>query len=303
MEGKLLTAQEVADILKIKKNTVYELVKRGELPSKKVGKQVRISERVVSQYLYMAAPRDAGAPQTLQPDQDGQIILCGQDLSLDLIANHVRSFPDLPNILRSHAGSYNSLHSLYQGTAQIGTSHLWDERSKEYNYPYISKLVPGIPLVVIRLFGRMQGYYVKKGNPKQIGNWEDLRRHDIRIVVREKGSGTRVLLDEKLKVLSIDRNGLTGYDREYTSHLLVAGAVARGDGDFGLGSERGCRQFDDIGFVPLQKEWYDMVFFAENEHKDVFRAVADYVCSEEFRSELTAMGGYDVAETGRIVHL
>jgi putative molybdopterin biosynthesis protein len=213
MEGKLLTAQEVADILKIKKNTVYELVKRGELPSKKVGKQVRISERVVAQYLNMASPQDMGAPQPAETDQDHQIILCGQDLSLDLIANHIRSFHDLPDILRSHAGSYNSLYSLYQGAAHIGTSHLWDERSKEYNYTYISKLIPGIPLVVIRLFGRMQGYYVKKGNPKNILSWEDLRRGDIRIAVREKGSGTRVLLDEKLKALSIDRNSIPGYDR------------------------------------------------------------------------------------------
>lgn len=309
MEDALYTAQEVANILKIKKNTVYELVKRGELPSKKVGKQVRISTQDINQYLNITDTNSivTQIPVAItKPSESAQlenIILCGQDISLDIIANCLSSTPDIPNILRSHAGSYNSLHSLYQGKVTIATAHLWDEATKTYNYPYISKLVPGIPLVVIRLFGRMQGLYIKKGNPKNITGWQDLKRNDLSFANREKGSGTRVLLDEKLKAMSINRNHFNGYKTEYNSHLSVAGAVARGECDFGLGSEQGCQQFAGIEFIPIQCEWYDMVFCADQEDSRAFRAILDFICSHEFLTELYAIGGYDISQTGKIVRL
>lgn len=91
----------------------------------------------------------------------------------------------MPNILRSHAGSYNSLYRLYQGKADIVTTHLWDEEAKEYNITYVEKLVPGMPVIMVRLFGRMIGYYVKKGNPFRITAWKDLKRKDITMVNRE----------------------------------------------------------------------------------------------------------------------
>jgi putative molybdopterin biosynthesis protein len=310
MDNELLTAQEVADILKIKKNTVYELVKRGELPSKKVGKQVRISTQDVNLYLNM--PQNSTSfTQAVTPistpqqnlEQAQSIVLCGQDFSLDIIANHINCQQGMPNILRSHAGSYNSLHSLYQGKVDIATSHLWDEETKTYNYPYISKLVPGIPLIVVRLFGRMIGYYVKKNNPKAIKGWADLKREDLTLINREKGSGTRVLIDEKLKAMSINRNTISGYHKEYTSHLSVASAIARGEGDFGLGSEQGCQQVNGIDFIPLQNEWYDMVFCADQKDTRGFSAILDFICSESFLMELSGIRGYDISQTGKLFKL
>jgi putative molybdopterin biosynthesis protein len=309
-ESKLLTVQEVADILKIRKNTVYELLKRGDIPSKKVGKQIRVSILDVEKYL--STPESvienvkysAGVRQVEPSEQNSdKIVLCGQDVSLDIIANYISAQPGLPSILRSHAGSYNSLYSLYQGKSQIATAHLWDEKTKEYNYPYITKLVPGIPVVVIRLFGRMQGFYVKKGNPKSIRTWDDLKRDDITIVNREKGSGTRVLLDEKLKLMNVNRNQIPGYNREFTSHLLIAGAVARGEGDFGLGSENGCQQVGGVEFIPLQSEWYDMVFSAEMEDSRPYKAILDYITSDLFFQELSGIGCYDISQTGKIARL
>lgn len=314
MEGKLLTAQEVADILKIKKNTVYELVKRGEIPSKKVGKQVRISEQDIQQYLNLSEqPTVPYVPQAIvqaapaqaesrDPESD-QLILCGQDVSLDMIANYFSAKPGMPRILRSYAGSYNSLYALYQGEADIATAHLWDETAKEYNYTFIKKLVPGVPVIAIRLFGRMQGFYVQKGNPKNIKGWEDFQREDLRFINREKGSGTRVLLDEKLKSMHITAGEFPGYYDELTSHLSVASAVARGDADFGLGSENARLQIGNVDFIPLQPEWYDMVFLEHQENTKVYRAILDYICSEYFLRELAAIGSYDISQTGKIVRL
>jgi putative molybdopterin biosynthesis protein len=307
-QSKLLTVQEVADILKIKKNTVYDLIKRGDLPSKKVGKQIRISILDVEKYL--------DTPESVienikyitgiiePPEQNSEkIVLCGQDISLDIIANYISAQPGLPSILRSHAGSYNSLYSLYQGKSHIATAHLWDEKTKEYNYPYITRLVPGIPVIVIRLFGRKQGLYVKKGNPKGILTWEDLKRDDLTVVNREKGSGTRVLLDEKIKVMKVNRNSIKGYNREFSSHLSVASAVARGEGDFGLGSEHGCLQVGGVEFIPLQSEWYDMVYSADMEESRPYKAIVDYITSQLFFQELSGIGCYDISQTGKIVRL
>ncbi len=309
-QSNLLTVQEVADILKIRKNTVYELIKRGEIPSKKVGKQLRIADLDVQKYLEIPGSVTEDADQLAlkkrpeKSDQSGEkLILCGQDISLDIIANYISSQPGLPAVLRSHAGSYNSLYSLYQGKANIATAHLWDERTGEYNYPYIIRLVPGVPVIAVRLFGRMQGFYVKKGNPKNLTGWADLKRHDLTIVNREKGSGTRVLLDGKLKLMSVSGMMMPGYSREYTSHLSVAGAVARGEGDFGLGSEHGCQQVGGVEFVPLQNEWYDMVFPADLEDTRPYRAILDFIASEQFYLELSGLGGYDISQTGRVVRL
>jgi putative molybdopterin biosynthesis protein len=244
----------------------------------------------------------AGKPE-LPALQTDKVILCGQDIVLDIIANNINASIGYAHILRSHAGSCNSLYSLYLGQSQIATAHLWDEKTKEYNYPYIQRLVPGTAVTVIRLFGRKQGYYIKKGNPLGISGWEDLKRFDLTFCNREKGSGTRVLLDEKLKAMNIKRSLINGYEREYPSHLSVAAAVARSEGDFGLGSEHGCQQVADVEFIPLHNEWYDLVFQTEMEDIRPYRDILDYVCSEGFIRELTGIGGYDISQTGRVVRL
>jgi putative molybdopterin biosynthesis protein len=302
MNDDLLTTQEVADLLKVKKSTVYEMIKRGEIPSHKIGKQLRIAQRDIGRLLDWQERAAPIPQQTVRaPAAREGIILCGQDISLDIIANYISTVPKVPNILRSHAGSYNGLYLLYQGKADIATAHLWDEKSGTYNLPYIERLLPGLPAVVIRLFGRMTGIYVKAGNPKHITGWEDLRRNDISLVNRERGSGTRVLLDEKLKAMHINRFSVAGYENEWTSHLSVAGAVARGEGDWGFGIGRFAQQAQGIEFIPLQKEWYDMVFLAEPADDTPYRAIVDFVSSEHFMMEIAQIGDYDFSQTGRII--
>lgn len=308
MSNDLLTAQEVADIIKVKKNTVYEMIKRGEIPSRKIGKQLRISSRDIERYFETAekpspAAQPAQRPPVYSAPRQDSIVLCGQDISLDIIANYCSSVANMPAVLRSQSGSYNSLYQLYQGKVNIATAHLWDEKAKEYNISYISRLIPGIPVIAIRLFGRRIGFYVRGGNPKGITGWEDLKRPDICIVNREKGSGTRVLLDEKLKLLHINRFSVEGYQNEHTSHLSVAGAILRGEADVGMGIERVADQAQNIEFIPLQKEWYDMVFFADQEDDAVYRVIVDYVSSEKFMMEIAQIGDYDFSQTGRIHRL
>jgi putative molybdopterin biosynthesis protein len=327
MQSPLLTAEDVARQLRIKKYTVYELIKRGELPSSRVGKQVRVSQEDIDRYLRAGKtgpfqdgnfpkPRRGEAGETgedavpwggLQPGGEvfrahqepagAPIILSGQDLCLDLLVSRLSAL-GLGPVLRAYTGCYNSLIALYHGTVTMAASHLWDEETETYNYPFIRHLLPGLPVGVFRLAGRRQGFYVKKGNPLKIRSWEDLARPELTIINRERGCGTRILLDQKLKRLGIRAEKIQGYFRESTSHMACASTVARGGADLGCGCERGAENIAGADFIPLQHEWYDLVFRLQDRDSPAVKSLTAYILENEFRQDLALMGGYDLSQTG-----
>jgi putative molybdopterin biosynthesis protein len=322
MESPLLTAEDVAKQLRVKKYTVYELIKRGELPSSRVGKQVRISQEDIDRYLLAGKTgsfRDGGdtrGPESgVKPDSaagpsffktpeqaEAPIIVCGQDVCLDLLVNRL-SVLGLGPVFRSYTGCYNSLIALYNGKVTMAAAHLWDGETETYNYPFIRRLVPGLPVGVFRLAGRMQGLYVKKGNPLNIQDWKDLSRPEITMINRERGCGTRILLDQKLKLLGIRGEHIRGYARESTSHMGCASTVAKGGADVAFGCERGAEHIAGADFIPLQLEWYDFVFRLPDRDTPWAKALISYIPEKEFKQDLALMGGYDLSQTGAYVEL
>ncbi|AOY76598.1 substrate-binding domain-containing protein [Clostridium formicaceticum] len=317
-EDRSLTPQEVADILQIAKNTVYELIKRGEMNAYRVGRKVRIDPKDVEDYKNRTkSQKDSSInnPSLIQPTlSKPSSLLCdeasypsrgfvisGQDALLDILSRYLQVHPEGTHALRSYVGSYNGLYALYQGKVQLATAHLWDGETNQYNISYVKKMLPGTPAVIIHLACRMQGFYVAKGNPKNITGWEDLRRSDVTIINREKGSGTRVLLDEHLKLMGIDRQRIKGYNRESSSHLAVASTVARGGADLALGNEKTGLQVHEVDFIPLQQERYELVARKEDIGQPPFRAVLEILNSQDFKMELSGIGGYDLKETGDII--
>lgn len=308
-----LTPQEVADILKITKNTVYELIKRGELNAYRAGKKLRIEPSDVE--LYKNKTKTIKVDQSTSsyqssilssesheiPIGNNSLVICGQDILLDSLSRHLQTHPNGVSALRSYVGSYNGLYALYQGTVHMATAHLWDGDSDVYNIPFVRRMLPGVPAVIIHIVRRQLGFYVAKGNPKGIKGWEDLGRDDITIINREKGSGTRVLLDEHLRKLGINSADINGYHRETTSHLAVASAVARNGADIGIGNEKTSLQVKDIDFIPLQLERYELVIRKEDFNKPPFQAVIEILRSQEFKKELEGIGGYDLSKIGKIV--
>lgn len=313
-ENKALTPQEVAEILKISKSTVYDLMKRRELNAYRVGKKLRVDLEDVENYKNKT--KDAKSIGTSSPepgkllsspvneeahDKSSSFIISGQDLILDILCRYLDRHPKGVRALRSYEGSYNAIYALYQGEVQVATAHMWDSKTGEYNLPYIEKMLPGTPAVIIRLASRMQGFYVAKGNPKNIIDWADLRRSDITIINREKGSGTRILLDEHLRKLGILGRSIKGYMRESQSHLAIASTVARGDADLGIGNEKACLQVQGIDFIPIQKEQYDMIVKKEDLNLPIFDAIFEIIHSDEFKFELQGLGGYDLTELGKVI--
>ena len=277
-----LTPLEVAELLKITKNTVYELIKRGELPSYKIGKKIRIDMNDVEYYINSQKSNSklsinhninntllnsnseniayiTGNKTSLKNQSNSEIIISGQDILLDILARYIEELlPDF-TVLRSYKGSYNGLYDLYNNKVSIASCHLWDGDNDEYNTDYVKRLLPGTPCVLINLAYRLQGFYVKKGNPLNIKSFEDLTNNNVKFINREKGSGVRVLLDEKLRLLNIDPNSINGYYNEENSHLAVASNVGRGDANVGLGNKKASMQVETIDFIPLQTERFDLI--------------------------------------------
>jgi len=319
-----LTTQEVAQILNISKNTVYELIKRGELPSYRVGRKVRVDEIDIEEYKNKSRTNTKISPTNVEkineektnnsiisllnsknflPNSNykNDFIICGQDILLDVLTRHLEQHPNGLQALRRYIGSYNGLVELYRGNINIATAHLWDGDTGVYNIPYVRRILPGVPCVIVHLVCRMQGFYVAKGNPKNITTWKDLTRADVLMINRERGCGVRVLIDEKLCKLGIPWQSINGYESEALSHLAVASTVARGDADVAVGNEKAALQVQDIQFVPMQKERYDLIIRKDDINKPPFQAILEILNSKEFQEELRGIGGYDLSDTGKIV--
>ncbi|MGV8980171.1 substrate-binding domain-containing protein [Clostridium sp.] len=315
-ENIALTPIDVAEMLKISKNTVYELVKRGELNSYRVGNKVRIEMKDIEEYKNKSKKLQntkqgssglvnsnmilAGPNKLEESSENHDFVICGQDIMLDILSRYLQHNVKGIQALRSYTGSYNGLYAIYNDKVQITATHLWDGETGEYNVPYVKRMLPGIPAIIVHLANRMQGIYVAKGNPKGIKGLEDLKQPGITIINREKGSGTRILLDEYFKKLSISAHSVVGYERECFSHLAVASTVARGEADFGIGNEKTSQQVKEIDFIPLQTESYELVIKKEDVQKPYFQAVLQIIRSEEFKLELQGIGGYDLKNLGEI---
>lgn len=326
--NETLSVQEVADLLSISKNTVYDLIKRKQIPSYRVGHKIRIDLQDIEQYKAKSKTDISGPSQasgmligsytapTVQPaaakaeyahaprnhsSSYSDLIICGQDMLLDILASYLARAPYNLKALRSYIGSYNGLVELYKGNVSIASAHLWDAETNTYNLTYLHSLLPGFSCYVVNLAYRMQGFYVRKGNPKNIQTWEDLARPGTVMINRELGCGVRVLIDESLKMHGIGKQNLIGYNNTEFSHISVASAVARGDADAAVGNEKTSHQVDNIDFIPIQKERLDLIIPKDLIHESNLQAVLEILNSEAFKAELLGIGGYDISDTGKII--
>ena len=308
-QEQALSAVEVAKILHVSKNTVYELIRRGELGSYKVGRKIRFTREDVNNYIARSRHEKQLPPVGTVSAESSllkgtapagrEFVLSGQDVLLDLLANELRQYGY--QALRAYVGSFESLLSLYQDKVQIATAHLWAGDTEEYNLPYVRRLLPGTHAVIINLSYRWQGFYVARGNPKKIRSWEDLTRPDVRFLNRRKGSGSRILLDEILMRLGIHPWQIQGYDTEIGSHLTLASAIAEGSADVGLGTERVTRQVEGLSFIPLQEERCDLVIKEEEMSSPEVRTMLQILGSTEFGREIHGISGNDYRDMGKIM--
>jgi putative molybdopterin biosynthesis protein len=231
------------------------------------------------------------------------------DLTLDLLAQHLAEMtsesltPDRSaqrRFVSAHAGSLGGLIALRRGEAHLAGSHLLDPETGEYNFAYIRQYLPNVPVVVVTLLRREQGLIVAKGNPKNIASLKDLARSDVRFVNRQRGAGTRVLLDYRLKELGIAVESVHGYQREEYTHLAVAAAVQSGVADCGLGVRAAARALD-LDFVSVEWERYDLVIPQQFYESELLQPLLNLIRGESFRKVVAELEGYDASEMGSVM--
>ncbi len=231
---------------------------------------------------------------------DATIVAIGShDVTLDLIASELRRVDPRLTFASSNVGSLSGLLALGREEAHLAGTHLLDEDSGEYNVSFVRRYAPGKDIVLVTLVHRTQGLIVPPGNPKRIESLDDLIRRDIRFVNRQRGSGTRALLDYLLKQKGFAPQDVTGYEREEFTHLAVAAAVAGGVADVGAGVLSAARALG-MDFVPLSTEQYDLAIPTRHYESELLAPLLSLIRSAEFKERVDALGGYDTASTGQV---
>jgi putative molybdopterin biosynthesis protein len=226
------------------------------------------------------------------------VVLGSHDLTLDLMAQFLAGRER--RLTSANVGSLGGLLALRRGEAHLAGSHLLDPETGEYNLSYIERYLPGVPIVLVGLVDRSQGLLVPRGNPKGVRTIADLARDDVVFVNRQRGAGTRVLLDHLLETQGIPSERIRGYEHEEYTHLTVAADVASGRADVGLGIQAAASALD-IDFVHIADERYDLVIPREHYESEILAPLLSLLGDDNFRHAVSDLPGYGIGRMGSVV--
>lgn len=230
------------------------------------------------------------------------VAIGSHDLTLDLLAQFLAAQGRGQRLMSANVGSLGGLVALRRGEAHLAGSHLMDPETGVYNVSYVRRYLPGREAALVTLAGREQGWIVPPGNPQRLTGWDSIADLEVRIVNRQRGAGTRVLLDYELEQRGIAPDEVAGYDREEYTHLAVAAAVASGTADAGLGIRAAARALE-LDFVPLAHEQYQLVMPRNFYESDHLRPLLELLDDETFQTAVSDLPGYDVSEMGEVTFL
>jgi molybdate-binding protein/DNA-binding XRE family transcriptional regulator len=256
-------------------------------------------------YIVKARGQTLGATVRVKLSMDRQTIeqeisVAGCDPAIFLTGEHMRRRKNQISVVGWTMGSMAALHALLRGEVHVAGLHLFDPMTGESNLPFLKRSLKGSDYEVVTFATWEEGFLVRPGNPKSICTAADLAEATVTLVNREKGAGTRLLLDQRLSAARIESNQVRGYDRTVSSHFEVARAVAGNQADVGIGI-RSVAQLFGLDFVPLQAARYDLVVpKAYLKSHPTLVHLFETLVSRPFRDEIEALGGYDTTNTGTV---
>lgn len=234
-------------------------------------------------------------------DLDHTLIMIGShDNTIDVLANELKRYDSRIHLSSSNVGSLGGLMAVRRGQTHLAGSHLLETETGRYNFSYIEKYLSGTPLRLLQLARRQQGFLLQPGNPKKILGIEDLTRPDVSFVNRQGGAGTRILFDYELDRRGISSDTIRGYDQEEFTHMAVAVNVLSGRADAGMAIYASARALG-LDFLPVGEERYDLVVPESSWNDAKIQLVLKIIVSDSFKKMVAEMGGYDVAESGKIM--
>ncbi len=225
------------------------------------------------------------------------IVIGSHDILLDKVDDLMSN--DKYHLSSTHIGSFGGIMAIKNKGCHIAPVHILHEDGK-YNEFIIDKYLDD-SVSLVRGVSRIQGLYLKKGNPKKLKSLKDLTRDDVTFVNRQRGSGTRILLDYLLKQEKIDHHKITGYELELGTHMLVASNVKDPRYDTGMGVASVARLMD-LEMIELGEEHYDFLVLNEVIDTPLFKNFIKVLKSDEFKKELEKLGGYSIDNIGEIIN-
>jgi putative molybdopterin biosynthesis protein len=234
--------------------------------------------------------------------QNTIVMVGSHDNTLDVLSDHLKTRRSGLTLSSSHVGSMGGLMAIKRGVCHLAGIHLLDTEDGSYNTTYIRKYLPDIAVNLVNLVYRDQGLIVLSGNPKGIKGVKDLAMDDITFINRQKGSGTRILLDYRLKEIGVDAGKIDGYENDEFTHMSVAVAVQSGSADVGLGIYAAAKALG-LDFIPVVTEQYDLVIPQEHVDSENIQLLLETINTEEFKERVRALGGYSTEKTGCLIEV
>ena len=245
---------------------------------------------------------DAGARCEVILNRSKQVIdntlvcLGSHDMSIDFLIDILQKEHGI-RMVSTNVGSMGGIMSLRRRETHCAGIHLLDHNNGDYNISYLKKYLPHERVLLINLVKRQQGLVVKKGNPLHIKGIQDITRPDVRYINRQKGAGTRLLLDYLLAREKIAVEDINGYNREEYTHLAVAASVKNDGCDTGLAIYASAKVMD-LDFIPIEVERYDLCILPDLLSNEQLISLLAAIESPQFRTRTTAFGGYELDQSG-----
>jgi putative molybdopterin biosynthesis protein len=302
MSEEMMNTKEVAHYLGIHEKQVYALIKSKRIPSTRVTGKWVFPKRVIEEWIEQNAQKGLGQAREKSRRVEGALLASGSnDPILDILHTHMRTLYPEFYIFTANTGSTEGLKALNMGYTDIAWSHLFDPKTGEYNVPFLSGYLPNVKPVVVNLFRRDIGLLVAAKNPLGIQGFEDLSRKDVRFINRQKGAGTRVLLDYYLKKLKIPPSGIKGYGKEVYTHLEVGISILSKESDVGIATIA-VSKFFGLSFIPITTESFDMILDQRTFFEKGVQIFVEILNSEEFKKRVVKLGNYDFQHSGKILY-
>jgi len=302
MSEEMMSTKEVAKYLSIHEKQVYALIKSKKIPSTRVTGKWVFPKKLIDDWIDSSAK--SGLEQARQKSRriEGALLASGSnDPILDMLQTYMKkSYPEF-YVFSANTGSTDGLKALNMGYTDIAWSHLFDPKSGEYNIPFLSTYLSNVKPVVINLFYRDLGFIVAPPNPFHIRGFEDLTQKRIKFINRQKGSGTRVLLDHHLKRLQIPPSKINGYGREVYTHFEVGLSILSKEADVGMATIVVSKLLG-LPFIPITQESFDMLLDQSTFFGKGVQAFIDILNSKEFRNRVERLGSYDFKNSGKILY-
>ncbi|MFH1757741.1 MAG: helix-turn-helix transcriptional regulator [Pseudomonadota bacterium] len=302
MSEEIMSTKEVAQYLGIHEKQVYALIKSKRIPSTRVTGKWIFPKKLIDEWIDTNTRAGMAEARRKSKQIEGALLASGSnDPILDILKTYIRKvYPEF-YLFSANTGSTDGLKALNQGYTDIAWSHLLDPKSGQYNIPFLSTYLPKLKTVVINLFNRDLGFLVAAGNPLSIHGFKDLAKPKVRFINRQKGSGTRVLLDHHLRQLKIPAPSIKGYENEVYTHFEVGLSILAKETDVGLATGSVSKLLG-LSFIPLTQESFDMLLDQSTFFERGVQAFIEILNSKEFRSRVENLGSYEFKNSGKIIY-